>query len=97
VFVAQSGSQLGDKRFADDEEVETEVWEWLRQQPKDYWAAGCDALVKRWEECINVGGGYVKKYAFFPRFKCYMFYVLYKFVTLLTFPRIPLDGGNLRD
>jgi hypothetical protein len=34
VFVAQSGSQLCGKRFADDEEVETEVRKWLRQQSK---------------------------------------------------------------
>jgi hypothetical protein len=31
---------LGDKCFADDEEVETEVWKWLRRQPKDLRAAG---------------------------------------------------------
>jgi hypothetical protein len=57
VFVAYSGSKLGGKRFIDDEEVETEVQKWLRQQPKDFF----DALVKRWDTCINVGGGYIKK------------------------------------
>jgi hypothetical protein len=41
--------------------VETEVWKWLRQQSKDFYAAGFDALVKRWDTCINVGGGYVEK------------------------------------
>jgi hypothetical protein len=50
-----------DKRFADDEEVETEVWKWLRQQSKDFCATGFDALVKRWDNCIDVGGGYVEK------------------------------------
>jgi hypothetical protein len=49
------------KRFADDEEVETEVQEWFRQQSKDFYAAGFDALVKRWYNCINVGEGYVEK------------------------------------
>jgi hypothetical protein len=49
------------KRFADDEEVETEVRKWLRQQSKDFYAAGSDALVKRWDKCIDVGGGDVKK------------------------------------
>jgi hypothetical protein len=49
------------KRFADDEEIETEVLKWLRQQSKDFYAAGFDALVKPWDECINVGGGYVEK------------------------------------
>jgi hypothetical protein len=38
-------------------EVEMEVWKWLRQQPKDFCAAGFDTLVKRWEKCITVGGG----------------------------------------
>jgi hypothetical protein len=38
---------LGGKRFADDEEVETEVRKWLRQQSKHFYAAGFDALVKR--------------------------------------------------
>jgi hypothetical protein len=49
------------KSFADNEEVETEVRKWLRQQSKDFYAAGVDALVKRWDKCINVGGGYVEK------------------------------------
>jgi hypothetical protein len=52
---------LGGKRFADDEEAETEVRKWLRQQPKDFYAVGFDALVKRWDKCINVGEGYVEK------------------------------------
>jgi hypothetical protein len=51
----------GGKRFADDEEVEMEVWKWLRQQSKNFCAAGFDALVKQWDKCINVGGGYVEK------------------------------------
>jgi hypothetical protein len=37
-------NHLGGKRFADDREVETEVWKWLRQQSKDLYAAGFDAL-----------------------------------------------------
>jgi hypothetical protein len=49
------------KHFADDEEFETEVWKWLKQQSEDFYAAGSDALVKRWDKCISVGGGYVEK------------------------------------
>jgi hypothetical protein len=41
-----NGSQLGDKRFADDEEVEIEVRKWLRKQSKDLYPAGFDILVK---------------------------------------------------
>jgi hypothetical protein len=33
----------------------------LRQESKDFYAAGFDAPVKRWDKCINVGGGYVEK------------------------------------
>jgi hypothetical protein len=33
----------------------------LKQQSKDFCAAGFEALVKRWDKFINAGGGYVKK------------------------------------
>jgi hypothetical protein len=49
------------KQVADDEEVETELRKWLRRQSKSFYSAGFDALVKRWDKCINVGGGYVDK------------------------------------
>jgi hypothetical protein len=39
---------------------------WLRQQSKYFCAAGFDSLVKRWDKCINVGGGYVEKFILFP-------------------------------
>jgi hypothetical protein len=54
-------NHLGGKHLADDEEVETEVRKWLRQQSKDLYAPGFEALVKRWGKCINIGGGYVEK------------------------------------
>jgi hypothetical protein len=40
---------------------ETEVQNWLSQQSKDFHAAGIYALVKRLDNCINVGGGHVEK------------------------------------
>jgi hypothetical protein len=40
---------------------EMELRKWLRQQSKDFYAAGFIALVRQWGKCINVGGGYVKK------------------------------------
>jgi hypothetical protein len=49
------------KRFGDDEEVEREVRKWLRHKSKDLYAAGFDARLKRWDKCVNVGGGYVEK------------------------------------
>jgi hypothetical protein len=53
------------------------VWKWLRQQSKDLCAAGFDELVKRWDKCINVDGGYVKKKMFFPgsNIICFTFYI----------------------
>jgi hypothetical protein len=44
------------KRFA-DEEVEKEMQKWLRQQSIDFYVADFDALVKRWDKCVSVGGG----------------------------------------
>jgi hypothetical protein len=38
-----------------------EEQKWLRQQSKDFYAAGFNALVKRRDKCINVHGGYVEK------------------------------------
>jgi hypothetical protein len=34
-------------------------------QSKEFYAAGFDTLVKRWDKCISVGGGYVEKQMFF--------------------------------
>jgi hypothetical protein len=41
--------------------VETEVQKWLMQHSKNYYAAGLDALVKRWDKFINAGEGYVEQ------------------------------------
>jgi hypothetical protein len=38
-----------------------QVWKWLKQQLKDFWDAGSDALVKQWDRCIKVDEDYVKK------------------------------------
>jgi hypothetical protein len=31
-----------------------------------FYAAGFHALVKRWDKCINVGGGFIEKQLFLP-------------------------------
>jgi hypothetical protein len=54
---------------------------WLRQQSKDFYDAGFEALVNWWDKCINVGGEYVVK--FFSGFEYHMFYMVYPFVTYL--------------
>jgi hypothetical protein len=55
-----------------------EVRKWLRQQSKDFYAAGFEALVKRWDKRISVGGGYVEKLMFFfsqARISRFTFYI----------------------
>jgi hypothetical protein len=42
--------RLGGKYFADDEEVETKLRKWQRQQSKDFYAAGLNALVNQWDK-----------------------------------------------
>jgi hypothetical protein len=42
----------GRSKITDDE---TEMRKWLKQRPKNFCAAGFDALVKRWDKCINAG------------------------------------------
>jgi hypothetical protein len=64
MFDVNSGSQLFEKCgicFDVDVEVEMEVHKWPRRQSKDFYAASFDALVKQWDKCINVSGGYVEK------------------------------------
>jgi hypothetical protein len=48
----------GRSKVTDDEK---EVRKWFTQQTKDFNAVGFDAMVKRWDKRINVGGGYVTK------------------------------------
>jgi hypothetical protein len=40
-------NHLGGKRYTVDEEVEVELWKWLRQQSEDFCAVGFDTLVKQ--------------------------------------------------
>jgi hypothetical protein len=65
------------KRFADDEQVEKGAWKWVRQQSKDFCAAGLDAVVKGGDKCISVGGGYVEKSIHFlgSNITCFTFYI----------------------
>jgi hypothetical protein len=72
--------------------VETEVRKWLRQQSEDFYAVGFDALVKRWDKYVSVGGGYVEKQMpFFQIRISHKFYVSHPFVTyLLTVPHIKM-------
>jgi hypothetical protein len=47
--------------FVHGEEIETEMRKCPRQKSKDFYAMSIDALAKRWDKRMNVGGGYVEK------------------------------------
>jgi histone-lysine N-methyltransferase SETMAR len=56
---------LSGERFPDDDTVERAVRAWCRQQPKEFYAADFQGLVKRWDKCLNLYGDYVEKYMLF--------------------------------
>jgi hypothetical protein len=58
-FITGSRNSLKDVRKS--QMMPDQVGKWLRRQPEYFYAAGLDVLVKRWDKCINVGGGYVEK------------------------------------
>jgi len=41
--------------------VEIATPETFQQQPKEFYAAGFQRLVKRWDKCLNLYGDYVEK------------------------------------
>jgi len=52
---------ISGERFPDDDAVERAVRAWFRLQPKEFYAAGFQGLVKRWDKCLNLYGDYVEK------------------------------------
>jgi len=52
---------LSGERFPDDDAVERAMRMWFRQQPQEFYAAGFQGLVKRWDKCLNLSGDYVEK------------------------------------
>jgi hypothetical protein len=52
---------LSGECFPDDEAVETAMHAWFQQQPKEFYAAGFQGLVKRWDKYLNLYGDYVEK------------------------------------
>jgi hypothetical protein len=58
-FATGSRNSLKDVRKS--QMTSDQMRKWLRQQSNDLYAAGFDVLVKRWDKCVSVGGGYVRK------------------------------------
>jgi hypothetical protein len=71
------GSRNSLKDVRKSQMMPDQAQKWLRQRSKDFCAAGFDALVKRWDKCVSVGGGYDEKYMFFPglNITCFTFYI----------------------
>ena len=55
------GCRSSRKVLPDDDAVERAVCAWLRQQPQEFYAAGFQGPVKRWDKCLNLYGDYVEK------------------------------------
>jgi histone-lysine N-methyltransferase SETMAR len=53
--------QLGGRQFATDGEVQQAVMSWLQALDTDFFYAGIDALVYRWDKCLRNYWDYVQK------------------------------------
>jgi cation transport regulator ChaB len=60
-----TGSRNSLKNVRKSQMMPDQVRKWLRQKSKDFYAAGFNPLVKRWDKFINVRGEYVEKKMFF--------------------------------
>jgi hypothetical protein len=56
-----TGSRNSVKEVRKSQMMPYQVRKWLRQKSKGFHAAGFDALVMRWDKCMNVGARYVEK------------------------------------
>jgi hypothetical protein len=87
---SEGRSKVADDARPGEEVIETTVERLL-------YSTGFDALVKRWDKCINVG----REINVFPRFEYHTFYVVYPFVTYLltllrsTFQRTPRSSPHV--
>lgn len=54
-------SHMRGKNFDSDAAVIEAVSEWLKRQPKEFYARGIEKLVDRWNKCIEKDGDYVEK------------------------------------
>jgi hypothetical protein len=59
-FTADSRNSFSDVRKS--QMMPDQLREWPRQQSRDFYAVGFDAVVKRRDKCVSVGGGHVEKY-----------------------------------
>jgi hypothetical protein len=72
-----TGSENSLKDVRKSQMMPDQVQKQLSQQSKDFYAAGFDAQIKRWDKCTNVDEGYIEKYIFSPGSDttCFTFYI----------------------
>jgi hypothetical protein len=88
---------VGDKCFADDEVVETEMAEMAGTTDKRLLSCGFQRTDKAMGQVYQCWWRICRETNVFSSFEYYMFYVLYQFVTyLLTLPRIKLIRSESR-
>ncbi|GJQ69495.1 hypothetical protein Trydic_g6600 [Trypoxylus dichotomus] len=54
-------AHLSGKRFKDDDELQDEVRQDLKNLDRTFNEEGIQKLVSRWDKCLNIGGHYVEK------------------------------------
>jgi hypothetical protein len=69
VKLFKTGSRNSLKDDRKPQMMPNQVQKWLRQKSKDFYAVGFETLGKRWDKCIDVGGGYleirISRFAFY--------------------------------
>lgn len=52
---------LRGRRFADDDELQGAVSQWLEDQSKDFYFSGISSLPTKWGRCVELKGDYIEK------------------------------------
>ena len=61
ICLALKKQHLSGERFHDDDAVERAVCAWFGHQPQEFYTAGFQGIVKRWDKCLNLYGDYIEK------------------------------------
>jgi hypothetical protein len=60
-FFGPMKSDLGGKRFWNNDEVSAAVQSWIHKQPKTFFETGIKKLPDRWHKCMAVNRDYIEK------------------------------------
>jgi len=60
-FFGPLKQHLSGECYPYDDTVERAVCAWFQKQPQEFYAAGFQGLVKRWDKCLNLYGDYIEK------------------------------------